>query len=163
MTQNTNTDLLVPDIIAPEGMTVAESYLANGGDSRKVCIELDLPASVVEKQLKKPEVSGYINRMFSETGFRNRNRLFGLLDQVINIKLEEMEETGLGSTMDIMDILKASHTMKMQELKMEAELVKASVAAAPTNQTNIQVNNSIPGSNDPAYMNVLDLLTAGKK
>jgi len=163
MTDDNNTDLLVPENAPPEGLAVAESYLSHQGDSRKVCTELGLTAEVVEKQLKKPEVSGYINRMFSESGFRNRHRLFGLLDQVINLKLDEMQESGLGSTMDIMDILKSAHQMKMQEMKLEVEMVKASNEAVPTTQNNIQVNNNIPGSSDPAYMDVLDLLTTGKR
>ena len=119
VTATTSTDLLVPDMIAPEGLEIAESYLKNSGDSRLVCQELGLPAEVVEKQLKNPEVSGYISRIFGESGFRNKHRIFGLLDQVINLKLDEMQETGLGTTMDIVDLLKTAHTMKMQELKME--------------------------------------------
>lgn len=157
--QVSNTDLLTPELIAPEGLEVAESYLSNAGDSRKVAQELDLPMEVVEKQLKTPEVKGYVNRMFNEVGFRNRFRVFGLLDQLVNMKLDEMQETGLGTSMDIVELLKTVHNMKMQELKMEAELTKASQTSAPTTQTNVQINNTIPGSDDPGYMNVLEMLT----
>lgn len=161
--QAPDTDLLLPDIISPEGLDVAECYIANGGDSRVVAHELSIPKEEVDRQLKNPEVKAYINRIFSETGFRNKHRLFGVLDQVINLKLEEMQETGLGSSQDIMDIMKAAHNMKIQEMKMEAELIKAQTAAKPVagNQTNVQINN-MPGASDPGYMNVLDLLTKGK-
>ena len=158
------TDLLLPEIISPEGLSVAECYIENGGDSSKVALLLDIPKAEIDRQLRNPEVKGYIARIFSETGFRNKNRLFGLLDQVINLKLEEMADTGLGSTQDIMDILKTSHNMKIQEMKMEAEILKAQTAAkapAIAAQTNVQINN-LPGSSDPGYMNVLDLLTKGK-
>ena len=157
-TQVQNTDLLVPDIISPEGLEVAECYLAHGGDSKKVAAELNMPIEVVDSQLKKKEVSTYVNRMFSETGFRNKHRIFGLLDQIINLKIDEMGETGLGTSMDIMDVLKVAHKMKMDELKIEAEIAKNTQAAAPTTQTNVQINN-LPGSEDQGYMNVLDLLT----
>lgn len=159
---NSNPDLLMPDIISPEGLEVAECYLANGGDSKKTAVELGLPLETIDAQLKKKEVTSYINRMFTETGFRNKHRLFGVLDQLINLKIDEMSETGLGTSMDIMDLLAKAHSMKMAEMKMEAELAKVKVAAAPTTQTNIQVNNQLPGSSDSGYMNVLDLLTKGK-
>lgn len=156
-------DSLVPDMIAPEGLQIAECYLKHGGDSKLVALELELPAAQVDLQLKKPEVKGYISRIFNEAGFRNKSRMFGLLDQIVNMKLEEMADTGLGTTMDIMDVLKTYQTMQINTMKMEMDLLKAQKENAPVSQTNIQVNQNLPGSSDPAYMDVLNLLTGGKK
>ena len=158
-----NTDSLVPDMIAPEGLQIAESYLKHGGDSKLVALELELPKAQIDLQLKKPEVKGYISRVFNEAGFRNKNRMFGLLDQIVNMKLDEMADTGLGTTMDIMDVLKTYQTMQMNTMKMELELIKAQKDNAPVSQTNIQVNQNLPGSSDPAYMDVLNLLTKGSR
>ena len=144
-------DLLDPEIISPEGLSVAETYLSLGGDSKKTAVALDMPVEVVQQQLKRREVKAYVDQAFHETGFRNRTRLFGVLDQVINMKLEEMEDTGLGSQEDILTILEKAHKMQMATLKMEVEVAKAQQAVAPTTQTNVQINNSIPGSSDSNY------------
>lgn len=158
LTTTPNTDLLVPEEISPEGLIIAEKYLSLGGDSKKTAEALNMPVGELQTQLKKREVKAYVDQVFAETGFRNRNRLFGVLDQVINLKLEEMEETGMGSSEDILTILTKAHAMKMAEMKMEVEMAKASQAHAPTTQTNVQIN-TIPGSSDPGYMDVLNLLT----
>ncbi|MFP9052207.1 hypothetical protein ACLI10_17065, partial [Enterococcus faecalis] len=85
----------------------------------------------------RSEVKNYLNDIFMESGFRNRDRLFGVLDEVIKRKLEELEETGMGSDQDIMDILWKAHKMKMEEMKMMVELEKVKAAArTPANQTN---------------------------
>lgn len=157
------TDKLLPDIIAPEGLEIAEAYLASGGDSREVSKLLGLPAEEVDKQLKKPEVKGYIDRIFNESGFRNRDRLFGVMDQLVNMKLDEVQETGVGTSLDIVDLLKAMHKMKVDEHKMRMDELKMSQSnSGPTNQTNIQNNFEMPGGGDPAYMNLLDKLAGGK-
>jgi hypothetical protein len=154
----TTPDLLTPEMISPEGLSIAEAYLANGSDTRKTAVALGLDVAVVDAQLKNREVSSYIDKVFYETGFRNRDRLFGVLDQVINLKLAEMEETGMGSNEDILTLVTKMHAMKMAEMKMVAEIAKAKQATAPTTQTNVQIN-TIPGSSDPGYMDVLNLLT----
>ena len=151
------TDKLLPDIIQPEGLEVAEAYLELGGDSKAVAVRLGLPAVEVEKQLKTDEVKSYINRQFNEVGFRNKFRTFGLMDQIINMKIAEMEETGVGSAMDIMDILKVQHKMQMDVMKAEADLVKAQ-NTTPGKQVNVQVNNGMAGSDDSNYMQLLNTL-----
>lgn len=153
------TDKLLPDIIQPEGLQVAEKYLELGGDSKAVALELSLPVVEVEKQLKNNEVKAYINRQFNEVGFRNKFRLFGLMDQLINMKIEEMQETDCGTSMDIMDVLKLAHKMKMDEMKMETEMIKAQ-NSTPGKQVNVQVNNGIAGGDDPAYMSLLNTLVS---
>ncbi|MFP9048249.1 hypothetical protein, partial [Enterococcus faecalis] len=114
--------------------------------------------------MNRSEVKNYLNDIFMESGFRNRDRLFGVLDEVIKRKLEELEETGMGSDQDIMDILWKAHKMKMEEMKMMVELEKVKAAArTPANQTNIQ-NNIIAGAGDQNYMDLItSLATGGKK
>ena len=73
-----------------------------------------------------------------------------------------MQETGMGSSEDILTVLDKAHKMKMAELKMQVELAKATQVVAPTTQTNVQIN-TIPGSSDPGYMDVLNLLSGGGK
>jgi len=45
--------------------------------------------------------------------------MFGALDEIINRKLEEMEETGTTTDADILELMVKYHNMKMAEMKME--------------------------------------------
>ena len=157
-------DVLVPDLMSPEGMDVIEAYLQCGSDVPTAARSLGMSEIAFRDIMNRSEVTNYLNDIFMESGFRNRDRLFGVLDEVIKRKLEELEETGMGSDQDIMDILWKAHKMKMEEMKMMVELEKAKAAVrAPANQTNIQ-NNIIAGAGDQNYMDLItSLATGGKK
>lgn len=157
-------DVLVPDLMSPEGMDVIEAYLQCGSDVPSAARSLGISEIAFRDIMNRSEVKNYLNDIFMESGFRNRDRLFGVLDEVIKRKLEELEETGMGSDQDIMDILWKAHKMKMEEMKMMVELEKVKAAArTPANQTNIQ-NNIIAGAGDQNYMDLItSLATGGKK
>lgn len=157
-------DVLAPDLMSPEGMDVIEAYLQCGSDVPSAARSLGMSEIAFRDIMNRSEVKNYLNDIFMESGFRNRDRLFGVLDEVIKRKLEELEETGMGSDQDIMDILWKAHKMKMEEMKMMVELEKAKAAVrAPANQTNIQ-NNIIAGAGDQNYMDLItSLATGGKK
>lgn len=157
-------DVLVPDLMSPEGMDVIEAYLQCGSDVPSAARSLGMSEIAFRDIMNRSEVKNYLNDIFMESGFRNRDRLFGVLDEVIKCKLEELEETGMGSDQDIMDILWKAHKMKMEEMKMMVELEKVKAAArTPANQTNIQ-NNIIAGAGDQNYMDLItSLATGGKK
>lgn len=157
-------DVLVPDLMSPEGMDVIEAYLQCGSDVPSAARSLGMSEIAFRDIMNRSEVKNYLNDIFMESGFRNRDRLFGVLDEVIKHKLEELEETGMGSDQDIMDILWKAHKMKMEEMKMMVELEKVKAAArTPANQTNIQ-NNIIAGAGDQNYMDLItSLATGGKK
>ncbi|AAS77195.1 hypothetical protein ACR3GG_000018 [Shigella sonnei] len=157
-------DVLVPDLMSPEGMDVIEAYLQCGSDVPSAARSLGMSEIAFRDIMNRSEVKNYLNDIFMESGFRNRDRLFGVLDEVIKRKLEELEETGMGSDQDIMDILWKAHKMKMEEMKMMVELEKVKAAArTPANQTNIQ-NNIIAGAGDQNYMDLItSLATGGKK
>ena len=135
-----STDLIEPEKISPEGLKIAEAYLANGSSIVKTAEALDMRAADIEMMLKKNEVSSFINRVYYESGFRNRDKIASVMDTIIAAKLEEMDDTGLGSEKDIVDIMKITHDMKMQEIKMEIALMEARKKAEPASQTNIQIN-----------------------
>lgn len=157
-------DVLVPDLMSPEGMDVIEAYIHNGSNVPAAARSLGMSEIAFRDIMNRGEVKNYLNDIFMESGFRNRDRLFGVLDEVIKRKLEELEETGMGSDQDIMDILWKAHKMKMEEMKMMVELEKVKAAArTPANQTNIQ-NNIIAGSGDQNYMDLItSLATGGRK
>lgn len=133
-------------LIEPEGLTIAETYLQNGGSAAKTAEFLGVSVESVVAQLKKREVKAYVDQMFFESGFRNRAKVAGVMDALISRKLEEMEETGLGSDKDIAELIQQQHKMTMEMMSMEIKLIEAQEKSKQiNNQTNIQVNANMGG------------------
>ena len=59
--------------------------------------------------------------MYLDTGYRNRNNIASLLDNIIASKLEEAEETGIYSKKDLSDLLTIAHKMRMDEIKAQVD------------------------------------------
>lgn len=151
-------DALLPETISPQGLIIADAYLQNGQDAKKTALALNTDEQEVRRLLKTPEVRSYTNAVFMESGFRNRHRMFGVLDEVINRKLEEMEETGTTTDADILELMVKYHNMKMAEMKMEKELHEAKAAPSIGKQNNVQVNI---GSGDKNYDSLIATLAKG--
>lgn len=132
---------MVPERISPEGLRVAQSYLENGQDILATANHLNLPIEVVEDLLNKKETQRYIDRIYNESGFRNRQKMGDLMDAIIAKKLEEMDDTGIGSSKDIIEILSLAHKMKMDQMQMELKLLEAQ-NKTPAVQINTQINNA---------------------
>ena len=127
------TDL--PAKISPEGLEVAETYLMYG-DLKEAANALDMEPSAVSDYLNQREVKAYIDHQYLESGYRNRNRIADALDNVIELKLEEMQESEMGSQKDILDILQFAHKLRMEEI---AAIQKNT---GPTNQTNVLITDA---------------------
>lgn len=135
-------DLMVVEHISPEGLQIANAYLMCGSDTEKTAAELGLSTDIVHKWLQKAELRTYVDRLYFESGFRNRERVGRVMDKLIEDKLEELDETGMTSTMDIADLLKLQHSMKMAEMKMAIAMVDSEIKAKQssiTTQTNVQI------------------------
>lgn len=154
-------DLLIPDQISPEGMEVISAYLENSSDPKKAALVLGMEEPAFREIMRRPEVKTYLNEIFMESGFRNRTKFFDIIDTVLSLKMSELQETGMGSDMDIMDILKLMHKMKMDEMKMQIEMEKAKAAKGPVHQNNTQIN--VGGSGDSNYMDLMKILAGGGK
>lgn len=128
--------------ISPEGLEVANAYLQYGSIAA-VSQAMALSENAVAETLNKREVKQYIDTVYLDTGYRNRNNIASLLDSIIASKLEEAEETGVYSKKDLSDLLTLAHKMRMDEIKAQAELEKAK-GSTIKNQTNVQINESIP-------------------
>ena len=124
--------------ISPEGLRVAEVYLESGQDAQETARILNLPMDEVDRLLSKRETKAYIDRIYHESGFRNRHKMGELMDAIIAKKLEEMDDTGLGSQKDIIDILQVAHKMKMEQMQLELKLQEQK---GPGVQINTQINN----------------------
>ena len=121
--------------IAMEHLTVANTYLQSL-DTQATAQQLSLPIEEVVAILDKREIKSYIDRCFNETAWMSRDRIANTLGSLIDKKLEELEEAGVGSKYDIMDLLKEAHKMSLAERKLAMEEAKVQ------HQLNIQINNT---------------------
>jgi len=125
--------------ISPEGLEVANCYL-QFGNIRAVCEFMGIPENKVVDVLNKREVKKYIDTVYLDMGYRNKNNIATVLDEMIQSKLEEAQETGVYSSKDLADLLQMAHRMRMDEIKAQAELVKAETSSIKT-QNNVQINS----------------------
>jgi|TARA_B100001057_G_scaffold418529_1_gene437815 molybdenum cofactor biosynthesis enzyme len=128
--------------ISPEGLEVANSYLTFG-NIRAVVEQLGVQENKVVELLNKREVKKYIDTVYLDMGYRNKNNIAGLLDEMIESKLEEAKESGVYSNKDLADLLQMAHKMRMDEIKAQADLQKAE-ATNVKSQTNVQINEGLP-------------------
>lgn len=128
--------------ISPEGMEIANSYL-QFGNIRAVSDELRVSEEKVAELLNKREVKKYIDTVYLDLGYRNRNNIGKLLDEMIESKLEEAQESGVYSNKDLADLLTMAHKMRMDEIKAQADLEKAQAGNIRT-QNNVQINSEVP-------------------
>ena len=128
--------------ISPEGLEVANSYL-QFGNIRGVVEQLGVQENKVVEILNKREVKKYIDTVYLDMGYRNKNNIANVLDEMIHNKLEEAKETGVYSSKDLADLLQMAHKMRMDEIKAQTELEKAQ-GTQVKNQNNIQINEGLP-------------------
>lgn len=128
--------------ISPEGLEVANAYLELG-NIQAVCVRLKLDEGECSEILAKREVKSYVDQVYLDTGYRNRFKLATALDDLIDRKMEEAEESEIYSNKDLADLLQMAHKMRMDEIKAQAELEKAK-ASNVKNQINIQNNGDVP-------------------
>ena len=128
--------------ISPEGLEIANCYL-QFGNIKAVTEFMGVSEDKVVQLLNKREVKRYIDTVYLDLGYRNKNNIGTLLDEMIQSKLEEAQETGVYSSKDLADLLQMAHKMRMYEIKAQAELLKAENSQIK-NQTNVQINESLP-------------------
>ena len=148
---------LMPIDVPPESLMVMNAYLENGCNTKETALALGMPVEKVSQFLTQRPVKQILDQQFAEQGFNNRTRTFQLLDEIINQKIEEMEETGMLPSMDIVTLLEKVHKMKMQELQMSMKLQEITNNIQNNTTTNIQING---GEN---YNQLLDKIIKGKK
>lgn len=129
--------------ISPEGLEIANCYLQYG-NIRAVCDYMMVPENKVVEVLNKREVKRYIDTVYLDMGYRNKNNIASVLDEMIQSKLDEAQETGVYSSKDLADLLQMAHKMRMDEIKAMTELEKAQNASSIKNQTNVQINEALP-------------------
>jgi len=127
--------------ISPEALEIANCYLQLQ-DAKKVAYELDLDQELVVTTLARREVRGYIDQVFFDTGYNNKFLMRRAMDALIQQKFQELEESGVGSSKDIAELLSLSHKMSMDLLDREIQLEKLRSTGGPQKQVNVQINES---------------------
>jgi hypothetical protein len=125
--------------ISPEALEVANCYLQTQ-DMQKVSEELDIPPELISQILGRKEVKSYIDHVFFNLGFNNRFMMRKAMDAVIKKKFQELEESEMGSTKDIAELLALSHKMTMDEMSRQIELEKLRQTSIKS-QVNVQIND----------------------
>lgn len=126
--------------ISPEALEVANAYLQNQ-NLQEVADSLDMPKEMVMDILAKKEVKAYIDNVFFNLGFNNRFLLREAMDAIIRKKFQELEESDMGSTKDIAELLALSHKMTMDEMSKAIELKKLEQSTIKS-QVNVQINDN---------------------
>lgn len=147
--------------ISPEGLEVANAYL-QFGNIRAVCEYMHVSENQVVELLNKREVKKYIDTVYLDMGYRNKNNIATVLDDMIESKLEEAQETGVYSSKDLADLLQMAHKMRMDEIKAQTELLKAETTNI-RNQTNVQINDAALPFGQGNYGKLMEKLLSGNE
>ena len=145
--------------ISPEALEVANCYL-QCQDIKEVSTELDIPTDLITQILSKKEVKAYIDHVFFNVGFNNRFKMRSAMDAIIKKKFQELEESDMGSTKDIIEILALSHKMTMEEMAKQIELEKVR-AGQVKSQVNVQINEGF--SDGTKYGKLIQQLIYGEQ
>jgi len=146
--------------ISPEGLEIANSYL-QFGNIRGVCQHLQVSENKVVEALNKREVKKYIDTVYLDMGFRNKNNIATALDEIIQSKLEEAQETGMYSNKDLADLLQMAHKMRMDEIKAQTDAEKATTSIRT--QNNVQINDGSLPFGQGNYGKLMDKLLNGNE
>ena len=127
--------------IAPEAIEIANAYLQtnNINAAAEMC---GMSVALASDMLERKEVRSYINRVYFDLGFNNRVKMRRAMDALISRKFKELEESDMGSSKDIADLLALSHKMTMEQLDKELALEKLRAGAGIKNQLNVQINEA---------------------
>lgn len=126
-----------PNQISPEGAVVANSYLENACSLKQTSLYLNMSQEDISTILNQPLIKTYVNSILREAGYRNMSKIAEKLDDLIDMKWEELKEAEIGSNKDIADLLSLAHKMQLDISKLLQEDTKQ---RGPMSQTNTQVN-----------------------
>ncbi len=127
----------MPQTISPEGAEIANTYLENACSIKATSEVLNIPTHTVSAALHAPMVKNYVTGVLRENGHRHMENILNRLDEVIDMKWEELQEAEIGSNKDIADLLQMAHKMRMD---MSRLLQADTKNDGPSTQKNTQVN-----------------------
>lgn len=126
----------LPLAISPEGAKIANTYLANACSVVNTSHELGIPTHEISAVLHEPLVKSYVNGILKEAGYQHMAKLAQKLDELIDMKWEEITEAEIGSNKDIADLINLAHKMRLDMSKF----LQNEESSGPSSQKNTQVN-----------------------
>ena len=158
-----NTQIAAPDEgykISPEALEVAKTYMACH-DTKETALALGIAPEKVSYYLRKPDVKRFVDTMFMEQGYMNRAKLQDVMDDLFEKKLEEMMDSEMGTSKDILELVALQSKMRIEELKLLKEMGSGNGGTNIKSQTVINAGSDFGGSN---YQGLLgQLIKAGKE
>jgi hypothetical protein len=139
--------------ISPEGLELANAYLSFGS-LKEAASALAIAPEKAAEILDRREVRSYIDQVYLDMGYRNRFRLGNLLDEIIDKKFEEAQESDMYTSKDLVDLISLAHKMRQDELKMQQQQTTIK------NQTNVQINETPFGQGN--YGKLMEKLLNGE-
>lgn len=128
----------LPEVISPEGASIANTYLANACSLIATSHAMDLPTHEIAATLQQPLVKVYVNSILRENGYRHMVKIAEKLDGLVERKWEELEEAEIGSNKDIAELLQLSHKMQMDMAKLlQADVGKEGPSSVRQTQVNV--------------------------
>lgn len=128
----------MPEVISPEGATIANTYLANACSLIETSRNLNTPTHEIAAVLQQPLVKTYVNSILKENGYRHMVKIAEKIDDLVDKKWEELEEAEIGSNKDIADLLQLAHKMRLDMSKLlQAEAIKEGPGTVRQTQVNV--------------------------
>lgn len=135
--------------IGPEGFDIANAFLMYG-TVEDTAEQLQVPRHEVVKVLQTAEVKRYLDGVYLDQGYRNRDKLGRLLDRMIDAKIADAEESGEYTKKDLLELIQMAHKMRMDEIKAAKEASQMPGVA-------VQVNNQF---GETGYGRLMEKLTS---
>lgn len=128
----------LPEAISPEGANIANIYLANACSLAACSEELGISTHEISTTLQQPLIKMYVNGILREHGYRHMVIIAEKLDNLVEMKWQELEEAGMGSNKDIAELLNLAHKMRLDMSKLlQADVEKK--GPGTLNQTQVNV------------------------
>lgn len=128
----------MPEVISPEGASIANTYLANACSLTETSHAMGLPTHEIAATLQQPLVKHYVNGILRENGYRHMVKIAEKLDDLVEKKWLELEEADIGSNKDIAELLQLAHKMRMDMSKLlQADIAKEGPASVRQTQVNV--------------------------
>ena len=148
----------LPEKISPEGVKVANRYLESSCNTADTATSLAMSKHEVQEILNGQHVKKYVDSILSEAGFRQMTKVDKLMEELIEQKMNELQEADMGSSKDIAELLAMSHKFATERIKLVLD--KNKEAAKISKTTNVQ-NNIYDGASN--YGKLMHAIASGEK
>ena len=95
-----------------------------------------MPAHEISNILQEPVIKNYVASVLKEHSYGHMVKIAAKLDELVEMKWDEITEAEIGSNKDIADLLQLAHKMRLDM----SNLLQRETTPVGINQKNTQVN-----------------------